>query len=148
MLLNQKPVPYIFDTETGFQDGICTTIKSAEHIWNDSINFCKSVYTRFPDVIPLDRETSFTSNKFGNITEDLGIELKFSSIEAHNYIGQRKGYHHPLWRIFNINQETHPQLDDNSKFRIEIKSINDTMGCNGLVPSLLVFQTIPSFPVP
>lgn len=43
---------------------------------------------------------------------------------------------------------THTNLDNNSKFRIAIKSINDIMVLNGLVPSLLVFGTFLSLPAP
>ena len=32
--------------------------------------------------------------------------------------------------------------------RLSVKAINDTMGPNGLVPSLLVFGVLPSFPGP
>lgn len=64
-------------------------------------------------IIRLRREASFSSNELRMSVQDLGIELQFSGIEANNSNGQGERYHHLLCRIFNLIQETHPQLDDN-----------------------------------
>lgn len=72
----------------------------------------------------------------------MGIELKFSRIEAHNSIGQSKKFCHSLRRIFDIISNTNPKIDNNSKLNFSIKAMSDTMGPNGLVPSLLDFGTL------
>ena len=87
MWLNGKPVLHVVDTETGFQNAIFIQDKTAENLWNDFINCWASVYTGFPEIIRLDRETSFTSTAFRENAEGVGVELQFSGIEAHNSIG-------------------------------------------------------------
>lgn len=78
--------------------------------------------------------------------DDLGSEPIFSGTEAHTSFGKGERYHHPLRRIFNIFQQDHPELDNNSKVRISTNPIRSTMGLKSLVCSLLVFRTIPPFP--
>lgn len=50
----------------------------------------------------------------------------------------------PLRRIFRILNDTYPDLSDHLKLWFAVKVFNDTAGPKGLVPSLLVFGTIPS----
>lgn len=61
----------------------------------------------FPEIIRLDRETSFTSVEFRENAENIGIKIKVSGIEAQNYIGQRQQCQHLLRRIFNVINDTH-----------------------------------------
>lgn len=70
--------------------------------------------------------------------EDFGIQLQYGGIEAHNSIVQVEIYHHPLRRVFNIIRTSQKSLGNTTTLRIAIKAINDTMGPNGLIPSLLV----------
>lgn len=105
-----------------------------------------SVYSGFPDAIRLDRETAFVSDEFRQNAKDTGINLQLSGIEAHNSIGKGERYHYPLRRIYETVEKEHPRLRGKSTLRLAIKAINDTMGPNGLIPSLLVFGTLPRFP--
>lgn len=59
---------------------------------------------------------------------------------------QREKYHHRLRGIFTIINDTHSEIDENSKLRTSIIAINDIMGPEGLVPSLLVFGVFSSLP--
>lgn len=98
MWLNKKPVPHANRSPKH----IVITNKSAENLLKDFINFCTAVYTRFPEIILLYRESSFISNEFRKSAKNLGIQLQFSGIEAHNPIGQEERDYHTLRRIFNV----------------------------------------------
>lgn len=75
-------------------------------------------------------------------------QLQWSSqlMEGHNQIGEGKRYHNHVRGMFNIINDTHPYVDDSCKLRIATCSINDTMVPEGMVPSILVFEVLPSFP--
>ena len=148
MYLNSKPVLHVVDTATNFQNAVFIRSKSAIDIWQDFLDCWVTVYTGFPEIIRLDRESSFVSDKFRNNAKDNGVDLQFSGIESHNAIGQGERYHHTLRRIFNIVTKEHPSISDKHILRLSIKAINDTIGPNGLVPSLLVFGVLPSLPSP
>ncbi len=57
-----------------------------------------------------------------------------------------KKYHAPLRRIYNKIVHDEPRIDRTLALRLAQKAMNDTMGPNGLVPSLLVFGMVPRFP--
>lgn len=61
MSLNGKPVLHILETETGFQNDLFTGDKTAERLWTIFINCWTSVCIKFPEIVQLDRYTSFTS---------------------------------------------------------------------------------------
>lgn len=93
---------------------------------------------RIPIILRSDRETSFTSMDFRESAENVGIELQFRGIEDEKSIGQGERYQDSRRRIFNVIYETNTKMDSNSKLRIAIKAIKDTMGTNVLVRRLLV----------
>lgn len=65
----------------------------------------------------------------------------------HNSMARGETYHMPLRRVFRILHERHPNIQRAILLQYAVKSQNDTMGPNGLVPYLIIFRTIPSFPM-
>ena len=78
---------------------------------------------------------------------NVGIELRLSGVEAHNSLGIGERYHEPLRRIYLKVKHDHPNLAPQTILRLSLKAINDTIGEQGLVPSSLVFVTVPRFPI-
>ena len=60
-------------------------------------------------------------------------------------MGAGERYHDPLRRVFKKVKHEYPSLNRELALRISVKAINDTMGPEGLVPSLLVFGCLPRF---
>lgn len=58
-------------------------------------------------------------------------------------MGAGERYHYALWRIFSKVQWEHPGHSKEVILALATKAMNDTMGAEGLVPSLLVFGVIP-----
>lgn len=107
-----------------------------------------SVVTVFPDDIRSDRETSFISTEFSENWKDKGINKQFSVIVEHNQIGNGETYHYPLTIILEVVKKDYRFLPDKIILRMALKSINYIMGPNRLVPSLLVYGFLPTFPWP
>ena len=93
----------------------------------------------------VDQGSPCTSVRWTRLCDKVGIEVKESGIEHHNALGAGERYHDPLRRVFKKVKHEYPGLNRELALRISVKSINDTMGPEGLVPSLLVFGCLPRF---
>ena len=67
------------------------------------------------------------------------IVLKMVPIESPSFMGIREEYHGPLRRIFKKLYEEQPRSYKDNILGLSVKAMNDTLGSEGLVPSLLVF---------
>ena len=81
------------------------------------------------------------------MTSLVGIQLKISGVESHHSLGIGEKYHSPLRRIFLKVETSYPHLPKRVILKLSVKAMNDTMGPNGLVPSLLVFGMLARFPI-
>lgn len=80
------------------------------------------------------------------LSDSVGVILKFSEVESHNSLGAGERYHAPLRRIYLKIRHESPQLDHRLALRLANKVMNDSIGSEGLVPSLLVFGYVPRMP--
>lgn len=74
-----------------------------------------------------------------------GIEVQLYGIQSHKAIGVDERYHAPLRRIFLRICEDVPDINHHIPLQLSAKAMNDKMGLEGLVPSLLVFGILPRF---
>lgn len=144
--LKGNPALHVVDTHTHFSAAMFINSKSSASVWNTFIKCWAATYVGYPDRIRLDQESAFMSKEFITTAHSAGIELQISGVESHNAIGSGERYHAPLRRIYLKILEDYPHLDQDIALQLSVKSINDTMGPEGLVPSLLVFGQLPRFP--
>lgn len=71
--------------------------------------------------------------------------LRASGIEDNHSIDVGERYHVPLGRVFNGIRIDNTGLSDDLTLRFAVKSVNDTMGPDGLDPSLLVYGRLLRF---
>jgi hypothetical protein len=93
-----------------------------------------------------DQGTQFTSPRWKELTDSVGIESVLSEVESHNSIGSGERSHGPLRRIYQKVRFDFQDLQADTAHRISVKAMNDTMNYDGLVPSLLVFGIMPRYP--
>ena len=79
------------------------------------------------------------SKEFRQYIGSMGIYTKVVPVEAYNSIGIVERYHGPLRRAYSIITKELPNLAKDTALQIAFKAINDTVGPNSLVPTLLVF---------
>ena len=138
---------HVVDVHTSFQNAIFVQDKSPDGLWRAFTECWSTVYLGLPNVLRVDQEASFNSERFTSICDGYGVMLQFSGVESHNSIGKGERYHAPLRRIFQLLSTNNPNLSKELALRYAIKGINDTANIDGLVPSLLVFGVVPSFPL-
>lgn len=146
MWLAGKPALHVVDTHTHFSSAIFLSGKSTKDVWNAFLVSWASMYLGYHDKLRVDQESIFKSREWMQLCAEAGIDVDLSGIESHNAIGVGERYHAPLRRIFNRVRENSPALDAEICLKIATKAMNDTMNPEGLVPSLLVFGTLPRFP--
>ena len=62
--LSGKPVLHVVDTHTSFQNAIFIKNKSPEGLWKSFTDCWSTVYLGLPNILRVDQEASFNSEKF------------------------------------------------------------------------------------
>jgi hypothetical protein len=74
----------------------------------------------------------------------MGIQCHQVPIEAYSVIGKIERYHAPLRRAYNIiSAELGVSVDKDVILQMAVKAVNDTVGPDGIVPTVLVFGAYP-----
>lgn len=139
MWLEGAPVLHVEDVNKGFQNAFLIERKTSEKIWEPFVHCWASTYVGYPNCIRLGREKSFASEYIRAEDQLQGIELHFSGIEEHNEIGSGETFQHPLRRIYSKLKMNHPSVSKECRLRLANKSMNDSAGPSGLLPSLLLY---------
>jgi len=143
MWLDSKAVLHVVDIDTHFNSASFLQGQTVEHVWDAFLSCWTTLYTGHPEKVRVDQGSAFTSLRWTRLCDKVGIEVKESGIEHHNALGSGERYHDPLRRVFKKIRHETPELDRTIALRIAVKALNDTMGPEGLVPSLLVFGCLP-----
>ncbi|KJZ70393.1 hypothetical protein HIM_10197 [Hirsutella minnesotensis 3608] len=144
MHLDGRPVLHAVDLATSFQAGRFLQNMSAKGTW-EVLKLCWiDTYLGPPDVITHDAGTNFASSEFQAEAKLMGITCHQVPVEAHWSIGKVERYHAPIRRAYEIlKAELKETVTADSLLQMAFKSVNDTAGPDGLVPTLLVFGAYP-----
>ena len=91
----------------------------------------------------IDTRKNFISKDFKHLAIIIGITTKTVLVEAYWLIRKVERYYIVLRRVYQIVSEELPDLDKEIALQMAVKAINDTIGPNGLILTLLVFNTFP-----
>eukprot|EP00171_Calliarthron_tuberculosum_P007706 IDg7706t1 len=122
--IEQRPHPpalHVVDRGTHFSAAQFVKSESAESIWNTFL-------------------ACWTCAKFGIIAKE-------SPTESHNSLGPGERYHAPLRKIYQKIKTDYPLLDNETALSIANYGLNNSANPEGLVPTLLVFGSIPKLPL-
>lgn len=101
------------------------------------------VYLGPPDVLTNDAGYQFKGLVFQANGKLLHIKTKAVPLVSLNSISFVKHYHSPVRRAFKIIKSESPELTEEEILQLNVKSINDSAGPDGLVLSLLVYGALP-----
>ena len=146
MKIRSHTVLHIVDLSINFSAARFLRGDSVADVWSAFIQCWASVYTGFPDTIKADQGSIFTATEFEKYGTSQGIKIELSGVESHNSLGAGERYHDSLRRIFDKILFEHPSIDPPITLSLAIKAMNDSMNCDCLVPSLLVFGILSRFP--
>ena len=90
----------------------------------------------------MDQGTNF-DRLFINIAKQSNVEVQKTGVEAHSSLGICERFHQPLRTIYRKTMTSYPDTDRSLALALSVKSMNDTLGPEGFVPSALVFGEYP-----
>ncbi len=64
-------------------------------------------------------------------------------VEAHNSISKVEQYYTPVRRVYELFLKSFPEISKEERLALSVKYVNNTVGLDGLVPTLLVFGIYP-----
>ncbi|EED14740.1 conserved hypothetical protein [Talaromyces stipitatus ATCC 10500] len=144
MYLDGKPVLHIVDWATSFQAARFLKSLSTKDTWEALRAAWIDTYLGPPNVISHDAGINFATVEFRTEARMMGIRCHQVPVEAHNAIGKVERYHTPLRRAYNIIlSELGESVDKEIILQMVVKAVNDTVGPDGLVPTILVFGAYP-----
>ena len=143
MYIRSKPVLHLVDEATCFQARRWLKNVSAQYVW-DRLRLCWiDIYLGPPDLVTIDAGEQFMAKKFRQYAANMGIIIKNAPIETHHFIGIVKRYHGPLQQVYSIITTKILGIEPELAFLMSFKAINNLVGPNGLVLTLLVFDVYP-----
>lgn len=142
MHIEDKPVLQLFDKATQFSAAQFLKNASTNAIWEFIIQCWSSVCMGLLDTFIVDSGSQFRKT-YANIAAVSLVKAQRTGVEAHSSlnIGERK--HQPLIQTFRKLRIDHPKISIYLLHYIAVKTLNDTMGPDGVVPSGLVLWRLP-----
>ncbi|TIC89479.1 hypothetical protein CH35J_012864 [Colletotrichum higginsianum] len=123
-LEGSRPVLDVVDSATAFHAARLPKATSAKSTWAGA-------------------GRNFTAAEFRHEAEAMSIDVEIVPAENHDSVGKVGRYHAAVRRAYEIIQEECPTLPRDSAVQGAIKSVSDTAGPDGLVPTLVVFGAYP-----
>jgi hypothetical protein len=144
MYIDGKSILHAVDEATFFQAARFLTNLQAKTTWDTLRAIWVNTYAGPSNVIVTNAGKSFIRAEFVANARIMVIEIEEVLIEAHNSIGKIERYHGPLKRAFEvISADLGNAITPDHVLQIAVKAVNDTAGPDGLVPTLLMFETYP-----
>ncbi|KAI1007041.1 hypothetical protein K3495_g1179 [Podosphaera aphanis] len=143
MYIDGNPLLHVIEEGIKFQAGRWLQNLSAKHTQDMLQNCWIDTYLGPLDIIVHDAKRNFVCIEFRQYAINIGSTIKGVPVESHNLIGLVERYHGPLRRIYNIIISETPGIDKHLALQMTFKALNDSVGPDGLVPTLLVFSAYP-----
>jgi hypothetical protein len=136
----------IVDAGTTFSGASFLIFSSSKAVWNAFLKCWTTMYTGFPISMLTDQGSIFTSADWHAACNSAKVQLRYTDTESHNSLGTGERYHGPFRRIFSKVSDAYPSVSADLRLSLSVKAMNDYVGAEGLVPSLLVFGVMPRLP--
>lgn len=143
MYLDGKPVLHVVDESTHFSAASFLTRTTAEAVWEATMLCWSSVYTGHPNNIMADDGSQFCKF-FAELAVLHDEHLEKNGTETSHALGIGEQYHRPLRDPFRKLNIDYPKMQPQLLLSLFVKTMNDTLGLECIVPSALVFGELPS----
>lgn len=118
--------------------------QTAEATWKALLRCWSRLYLGPPDYLRIDQGSNFVAREFLESAEADGITVLQAPIESPSTMSHVERYHAPLRAAYKKIRDSLPRLEsDEDCLQLAVKAVNDTIGPEGLCPTLLVFGAIP-----
>lgn len=144
MFIQSRAVLHVVDEATHFCAALFLTSHKSSDVWQALLRCWNRLYLGPPDFLRVDQGSNFVSKEFLDLSEAEGITVLQAPIESPSTMSHVERYHAPLRAAYNKIRTDLPKTEtDKDCLQMAVKSVNDTIGPEGLCPTLLVFGAIP-----
>ena len=143
MYIEGKPVLQLVDKALRFQAGRWLKNISAEHVWYQLRLSWINKYLGPPDLVTANAGKQFMAKELKQHAANTGINVKNAPVETHHSISMVERYHGPVRQVYSIITTEMPDIKPDLALQMSFKAINNSVGPNELVPTLLVFGAYP-----
>lgn len=137
---------HVVYVDTKFGAARFVSSEATKDIWRTFIDIWVSTHVGNPDGVPFNRGPQFANTLWKGLLHNHDIKAHLSGVESHNSLGFKERYQGFLLAVYLKAREDDADIDKEHSMSLVLKSVNDTAGPNGLVPTLLVFGTISRLP--
>lgn len=144
MYIDGKPVLHLVDEATHYNAAQFLRKQSSTDVWKSIMRCWYRTYLGPPDFLHVDQGTNFVAKEFKECAEAEGIKILEAPIESPSTMSHVERYHVPLRSAYNKIRESLDRSESNADcLQLAVKATIDTIGPEGLCPTLLVFGTLP-----
>lgn len=143
MYLDGKPVLQMVDAETHFSAAQILPDVSTSTIWSTIMECWSSVYTGLPNKIRVDQGTAFGAGLV-SLAKASDVNVVRTGIESHSSMGIGERYHAPLRNTFRKLRLAYANVKPRLLLAMSVFAMNNTLGPEGVVLSMLVLGEFPS----
>ena len=147
MYIRNKPILHVVDEATHYAAATFLRSMSAEDTWKALLRCWIRTYLGPPDHLRVDQGSNFISKHFLASADAEGIKVLEAPIESPSTMSHVERYHKPLRAAYMKIRDSLPKTEtDSDCLKLAVKAVNDTVGPEGLCPTLLVYGAIPRPP--
>ena len=142
MYIDRKPILHIVDEGTHFSAARFLPYPETNTVGETILQAWATIYTGLTNKTLVDEGSNF-GKTFVRIAEVTNDAAEPTGIEAHSSLGLGERYHQPLRNTLRKLRREYPKASKELLFSLSVKAMNDTLGPEGLVPTVLVFGEHP-----
>ncbi len=143
-----KPIIHVVDEATRYQAARWLKSVSAEAI-RSALHLCWIyVYLGPPAFSVHDAGTAMFAKEFQANAEYLHIPTKTIAVEAAQSLSVVERYHVPIKKAYRRIMYEAPRLEKAAALQMAVKAVNDSVGPDGIVHTLLVYGALPRLGLP
>lgn len=144
MYISNLPVLHLVDEATHYSAAQFLSNASAASVWKAILRCWSNVCLGPPDFLRTDQGSQFISREFLSNAEADGISVLSEAVECPCAMSHVERYHGPLRLAYQkIRSELASSESNVDCLQMAVKDVNDTIGPEGLFPTLLVYGAIP-----
>ena len=144
LYVDQRPVLHVVDEATHFASARFLRDVTAEKTWRTLKTCWSGTYLGPPDFLRIDQGANFVARKFQEMALEDGTTLIEASVESANTMSHVERYHVPLRAAYRkVRATCGRDTSDSEALQLSVMAVNDTVGPEGLCPTLLVFGSYP-----
>lgn len=143
MFIEGKPILHIVDEATHFTAATWLDNSTSKEIWKSLLQCWTHIYIGPPYFLRVDQCSNFVSKEFKGLTDTAGIKLVEAPIEYPSTMSHVERYHGPLRKAYTKLKENLSGEGKQFILQMAVYAVNNTIGPEGLCPSLCVFGAIP-----